>query len=149
MEGCHFQELEESLADLTANQMQQDLTTAKLMYGIPAPYSDVENVLGWLWPSNNFFRNIFLVDYSSKREVYRSDMSNIIGDMVSMDHTFKMSSNIGYEREDGVWVSLYDNFFLMLNENGRVMDYKFTKSTSYDNVQDIMQFKGTFTESRC
>ena len=40
---------------------------------------------------------------------YRSHLqSTVVGDSLSIDHTYKVASNIGYFRSDRKWISQYD-----------------------------------------
>ena len=54
-----------------------------------------------------------------------------------LDHTFKVASNIGYLRSDGKWVTLYETIFIVLNEEGVVVSWQFTKSTSLEEVKPL------------
>ena len=53
----------------------------------------------------------------------------------SLDHTFSVAANIGYFRSDHKWVTQYSSLFIVLNEIGQVLTWKFTKDESYDEVQ--------------
>ena len=53
---------------------------------------------------------------------------------ICLDHTFKVASNIGYLRPDGRWVTQYGSVFIVLNEEGEVVTWQFTNSTSIDEV---------------
>ena len=55
-----------------------------------------------------------------------------------LDHTFKVASNIGYLRSDGKWVTLYETIFIVLNEEGVVVSWQFTKSTSLEEVKPLL-----------
>ena len=57
---------------------------------------------------------------------------------ICLDHTFKMASNIGYLRPDGRWVTQYGSVFMVLNEEGEVVTWQFTNSTSIDEVQSLL-----------
>ena len=65
--------------------------------------------------------------------------SIVIGHTITFDHTFKVASNIGYEREDHVWVKQYDSLFLVMNSVGQITTWQFTSSTSMDQVNGILQ----------
>lgn len=58
---------------------------------------------------------------------------------MSFDHTFRIASNIGYVRADKKWVCQYDSAFLVLNGDGKVVSWLFTKGTRFDNVRSLLQ----------
>ncbi|ORU95015.1 MAG: hypothetical protein A6F71_10250 [Cycloclasticus sp. symbiont of Poecilosclerida sp. M] len=53
---------------------------------------------------------------------------------ISLDHTFKVASNIGYKRSDGKWITLY----IVLNEIGQIVMWQFTKSTGFDEITAML-----------
>ena len=57
---------------------------------------------------------------------------------ICLDHTFKVASNIGYLRPDGRWVTQYGSVLMVLNEEGEVVTWQFTNSTSIDEVQPLL-----------
>ena len=57
---------------------------------------------------------------------------------LSFDHTFKVAANIGYVRSDGKWVTLYNSVFIVMNEMGQIVAWKFTTSTSLDEVTFLL-----------
>ena len=61
-----------------------------------------------------------------------------LSSMLSFDHTFEVSSNIGYSRKDGKWVTLYSSVFLCMNELGQVVGWQFTSTTSLDEVCELL-----------
>ena len=54
-----------------------------------------------------------------------------------MDHTFKTSANIGIW-ENGVWKTLFDSVFLIMNEKKLVLSWVFTKSTGFIHVRHAL-----------
>ena len=90
-------------------------------------------------PSNNVICQCILVCFMEKRKYYNREMSEIpINNYVSIDHTFKVSSNIGYHRSDGKRVTLYNSMFIVLNEVGPVVARQLTSSTSVDEVSSLL-----------
>ena len=57
---------------------------------------------------------------------------------LSLDHTFKVSSNIGYCRPDNKWVTLYSSVFMCMNGVGQVVGWQFTSTTSIDEVHALL-----------
>ena len=56
---------------------------------------------------------------------------------LSTDHTFKVSSNIGFWC-NGKWVRLYDSLFIVMNEAGVVMSWQLCKGTSFSAVEGLL-----------
>ena len=72
--------------------------------------------------------------------MYLREMSSIVvGNTISFDHTFKVATNIGYHREDKVWVSQYDSLFLVMNSNGQIVTWQLTKGTAIDQVDTALK----------
>ena len=90
-------------------------------------------------PSNDVICQCILVHFMEKRSYYDREMSQMpIDNYISIDHTFKVSSNIGYKRSDGKWVTLYNSVFIVLNEFGQVVAWQLTSSTSIDEVSFML-----------
>lgn len=86
-------------------------------------------------PSNDVLCKCFVVEFLLNREGYNLHMSSLqVEKYISIDHTFKVASNIGYVRADGKWITLHNSVFIVTNENGQVISWVFTKSTSLDEV---------------
>ena len=58
-------------------------------------------------------------------------------DLISFDHTFKVAANIGYLRSDGKWVTQYNSVFIVMNQDGQVMGWQFTKTTGMDELKQL------------
>ena len=86
-------------------------------------------------PSNDILSKCFVVEFLLNRESYNLHVSSIaIKKYISIDHTFKVASNIGYVRSDGKWITLYNSLFIVMNEHGQVVSWQFTRITSLDDV---------------
>jgi hypothetical protein len=91
------------------------------------------------YPSNDVICKCFLAEFILNRKKYSVVMSSICaGFNISFDHTFRVAANIGYLREDGKWVTQYSSVFIVVNEHGQVMAWQFAKSTSLDEVHNIL-----------
>ena len=90
-------------------------------------------------PSNDVLCKCLLAWFMERRSFYDMEMLAIpIGDYISLDHTFKVPSNIGYTRADGKWVTLYNSVFIVLNDIGQVVTWQFTASTSFSEVETLL-----------
>ena len=91
-------------------------------------------------PSNDILNQCFLADFFENRDAYNLHMSLLpIKEFISLDHTFKVASNIGFLRSDGKWVTLYNSVFIAMNEHGQVVTWQFTSSTSLDEVKPQLE----------
>ena len=71
-------------------------------------------------------------------------MKKVVGSAISCDHTFRVSNNIGMVRpgNDDKFVAQFNNLFIMLNEDGIVADWRLTKTTSFEEIGDVLhQYK--------
>ena len=65
-------------------------------------------------------------------------MTRLNAESISCNHTFKVAANIGFKNPtNGTWVKMYDSVFCILNENGQVVKWCFTKGTSFDKVTTL------------
>lgn len=91
-------------------------------------------------PSNNILAKCFLARFLDDEKLYLSEMEGItVGSSISFDHTFKVAANIGYYREDKVWVPQYDSLFIVMNAEGKVLTWQLTKGTSFEQVRNILE----------
>lgn len=91
-------------------------------------------------PSNNAIQQCFIVHFMENKDAYYHHMASLpIRTFISLDHTFKIASNIGFVRSDGKWVTLYNSVFIVLNELGQVVTWQFTQTTSLDEVKAQME----------
>ena len=83
-----------------------------------------------------FLQNFFL----RKENAISDDMRELTSDSgwISIDHTFKVMSNIGYFRSDKKWITQYNSLFIVLNELGQVLTWQFTKTEASSEVRDLL-----------
>ena len=71
---------------------------------------------------------------------YQDEMEKVEGTSLSLDHTFKVSKNIGcYRDQDGRYVRQFGFLLLLLNENKAFVYWRLTKSAGYAEVKDLLQ----------
>ena len=75
--------------------------------------------------------------YFEKEHLYQQRMCQMSALLLSADHTFKVSSNIGFWC-DGKWIQLSDSLFIVMNKIGVVLSWKLCKGTGFYNVQDLL-----------
>lgn len=92
------------------------------------------------YPGNDKLMEIFLSQFQLTKALYENNMSKHYGKVLSCDHTFKISQHVGVTRQDdGKFVRQFENVFLALNENGEVMTWTFTKSTSFSEILNLLK----------
>ena len=85
-------------------------------------------------PSHDILAKCFLVRFLDDEKLHLSEMEGItVGSSISFDHTFKVAANIGYYREDKVWIPQYDSL------EGKVLTWQLTKGTSFEQVRNILE----------
>ena len=83
--------------------------------------------------------HIFLAYYDSVSSIFENEILKTQCSILTCDHTFKVSKHIGVKRgEDSAFVNQFENLFIGLNENGEVVAWRLTKSTSFREVQDTL-----------
>ena len=107
------------------------------------PFSETEfydNML-YSFPGNDHISSIFLRDFTNKRPVYQAEMNKVTGLAISCDHTFKVSKNIGIVRPgvDQKFVTQFNNLYIIMNEEGKIIDWRLTKSTSFEEVREVLE----------
>ena len=91
------------------------------------------------FPTNDLIARCFIIVFQKYERAYASHMARFkVQRCLRLDHTFKVASNIRYLRSDGKWVTLYDTIFIVLNEEGIVVSWQFTKSTSLEEVKPLL-----------
>ena len=92
------------------------------------------------FPSSDQTTNLFLDNFKTCKNFYVNKMQNITATRISCDHTFKISRNIGVvsEGEKTKFVTLFKNVFIVLNENGEIVDWRLTKSTAFNEISDVL-----------
>ena len=91
-------------------------------------------------PSDDTISQCFLKKFMEEENAYLSEIQSLHpGESLSIDHTFKIASNIGYVRSDKKWVCQYDSAFLVFNENGKIISWQFTKGTSFQSVRALLE----------
>ncbi len=91
-------------------------------------------------PSDDTICQCFVTAFLKNENLYRSNLQLIsAGDILSVDHTYKIASNVGYLRSYQKWISQYDAVFLVFNKDGKIISWQFTKSGSYKEVKPILE----------
>ena len=88
------------------------------------------NLQGYFWTD----------DFKWYKGLYASEMLGISATSISCDHTFKISKNIGVvtEGEEQKFLPNFKNLFMVLKENSQILDWRLTKSTAFQEIDDLL-----------
>ena len=90
-------------------------------------------------PSNDQLMHIFLSYFNKVQKLFQNELEETSCTFLSCDHTFKVSKHIGVIRKsDQKHVNQFSNLFIGLNENGQVLDWRFTRSTAFAEIEDLL-----------
>lgn len=91
-------------------------------------------------PSDDTISKCFLSKFIEDECAYISEIQSIIpGEVLSIDHTFKVASNIGYVRDDHRWVCQYNSAFIVFNGDGKIVTWQFTKGTGFEHIKSLLE----------
>lgn len=145
-QGVNFLKISEGIASLNHEEHTRigSAFDAAREEGLTAPppfnFDDFYTNDIFSFPSNDQLMSMFLQQFKLNRNTYIREMQTITGKSISCDHTFKVSRNIGVVREgeEERFLKQFPNLYIVLNENGQILDWRLTKSTAFDEVQDVM-----------
>lgn len=133
-QGQNFMELSEGIASMNYRQYMRNKPDSKEL-----SVKEFESIPFIAYPSNDKLMDLFLMQFERNKKRYENNMQKHTGEILSCDHTFTTSKHIGVTREDGKFVGQFKNVFLGVNENGEVMIWKSTKTTSSSEIIDSLK----------
>lgn len=86
--------------------------------------------------------SIFLSSFFQKKEEFFNDNMRSLtcrNGWISIDHTFKISSNIGYFRSDKKWIAQYNSVFFVMDDEGKVLTWQFTKTEATAEIRELLE----------
>ena len=90
-------------------------------------------------PSNDLITRCVIINFLENEHFYKLEMLKVeVKHCLRLDHTFKVALNIGFLRSDGKWITQYGSVFLVLNDEGQVLTWQLTNSTSFDEVMPLL-----------
>ena len=146
LQGVNFLKISEGIASLSIREFcrRKDLFAAAIgdcrsnsnEMGISISHFYQTSLFSY--PSNDM--NMFLKSFQARCHLYEENMGRSTAKVITCDHTFKVSRNIGVVRkEDKKFVSQYNQVFIVLNEEGEVLGWRLTKSTTFSEIEDLLQ----------
>ena len=133
-QGQNFMELSEGIASMNFREfVRNNPDNSDLVKGF-------ESSIFCSYPGNDKLIELFLSQFQLTKALYENNMCKQVGKVLTCDHTFKISKHVGVtHQDDGKFVRQFENVFLALNANGEVMAWRFTKSTSFSEIVDLLK----------
>lgn len=148
MQGINFLKISEGIASLSIREFcrRKELFAAAIADSRPdtnlmeiSMPEFYQNSL-FSYPSNDMLMNMFLKSFKKRYHLYEENMSRLTAKVITCDHTFKVSRNIGVVRkDDNKFVTQYNQVFIVLDEKGEVLGWRLTKSTTFCEIEDLLQ----------
>ncbi|XP_066927265.1 uncharacterized protein, partial [Clytia hemisphaerica] len=93
------------------------------------------------FPSPSRLETLFLDIFQTRKKTYQFAMDKVVPEcVISVDHTFKIGKNIGgFRKVDGKFIKDEKKLFIVLDEYLRVASWKLTKTTSQDEIRDVIR----------
>ena len=146
VQGLPLSAIESFVSECRLNHCQSKLLCLKNELELCGHASNVTleckaiNLLRLPSPSNDILTKCFLTHFQQCKTAYEQAMSSLTTtSYILFDHTFKVASNIGYQRFDGHWINQYSSVFFVLNGLGQVLTWQFISSTSLNEVEPILE----------
>ena len=90
------------------------------------------------YPSPDGTKATFLDIFNDLRDEFWGTLA-LPAKLISVDHTFKVGKPIGGHREqDNKFIKSYMKLFIVLNEEGAVVAWELTNSTSQDEIETVL-----------
>lgn len=149
-EGVNFLKISEGIASLNIREFcrrrqiyklsLEETTSENTSMRAQIDISEFYEMPIFSHPSNDMLMNIFLQNFDKQSHLYEECMNRLTAKVITCDHTFKISRNIGIVREtDNKFVPQYKQVFIALNEQGEVLGWRLTKTTSFSEIEDLLQ----------
>ena len=82
-------------------------------------------------PTRRIITNVYIAVFQQFEHVFKKKRLEASIQYLTFDHTFKVSSRIGYHDSDtNKFVKQYSSLFFAMNEKGQIVEYQLTKSTT-------------------
>jgi len=91
----------------------------------------------------------YIREYLVNEHLYGKRMCHMTASLLSADHTFKVSANIGFWCK-GKWIQVYDILFIVMNEIRVFVPWKLCEGTAFHEVKGPLQhLKGRLNGLGC
>ena len=132
--GHNFLELAEDIASIDFRAFMQHGHS-----GPPFDENEYYTNIMYSYPSNDQLMYIFLAYFDNVKSSFENELMLTPCSTLTCDHTFKVSKHIGIVRTgDKTFVNQFQNLFIGLNEYGQVVNWRLTKTTAFEQVEDLL-----------
>jgi len=109
-----------------------------------------KTLLGYI-PCARTFEDLFKAWFSEIQEQVASDMNKLSSSYLLVDHTFKVTVNVGAIRsgDDRKWVKLYNSLFIVMNEKKEIVSWHFTVKEKFSFVEELLSKLCNKTQIQC
>uniref|UniRef100_A0A7M5XP13 Uncharacterized protein n=2 Tax=Clytia hemisphaerica TaxID=252671 RepID=A0A7M5XP13_9CNID len=99
----------------------------------------LKDTLGML-PKVDAIEDLFKAWFRMNKSMYTNSMKSLPARILTIDHTFKVTSNVGMFRQgdNKEWVKLYNSLFVALNKRKQIVTWHFTQGEKFSLVRDIL-----------
>ncbi|XP_068687029.1 uncharacterized protein [Montipora foliosa] len=118
--------------------------------------------MSWPVPSANLLSAAILSRFEKDEKAFMGLFTSLSAEWLACDHTYKSVANVGYFRTiDGRWIKKFKGIFVITNEKGQPVHWKFTKTEQFEEVRNIFNqlaerfqtqgktLSGIFTDTCC
>ena len=89
------------------------------------------------FPAGYTIESLFLDIYMRRKDFYFSNMVRPVSS-ISVNHSFQISKSIrDFGLQDSIFINEKMKFFIVLNEEGLVVNWKLTKATAQKEIESF------------
>ena len=133
LQGVNFMKISEGIASLNIREFsrRKQIYAAATSDDNTSNNNDVSEFYKnstFSFPSNDFLMKILSTNFDKHSHIYEVHMKSLTAEVISCNHTFKISRNVRAVRgKDKKFVSQYNQVFITLNEKGEVLRWRLTR----------------------
>ena len=148
LQGINFLAMCEGIAGLNFKEFSERMTCYSLTrdsnpnINSSQDYDKFYDDSLYSFPGDKKLLEIFLANFVHKQPHCDAEMETIArtSKMITCDHTFKVSKYICASRgSDNKCMKQFENLFIVLNEDHKVVGWRLTKSTCFEEIRDLLQ----------
>ena len=98
MNGCKMHDLSHFLETRSIWKFEETKTLHSSQEVQKLSIAQITDALGLWWPSDDLLQELFLADFQTNKPKYEQHFQKVKGSVLSCDHTFKVSVNIGFAK---------------------------------------------------
>lgn len=147
LQGINFLSICEGIAGLNVKEFSERMTCYFLTQDSNTHINsneDCDKFYGhslYAFPGDKKLLEKFLANFVHKQPHCDAEMETIActSKMITCDHTLKVSKYICASRGSDKGIKQFENLFIVLNEDHKVVGWRLMKSTSFEEIRDLLQ----------